>query len=46
MMKWLQLALEVKKYVHEEGRTLAVSQGKMLKDSESKFQYQFDKQTA
>lgn len=46
MIKWLQLALEVQEYVHEEGRTLAVSQGKMLRDSDPKFQYHFDKQTA
>ncbi len=46
MREWLQLALEIKEYVDKEGRTLAVSQGKMLRDDMSKFEYLMDKQTA
>jgi len=46
MTNLLQLALEVKEYVNREGRTLAVSQGKMLRDSEVKFDIILDKQTA
>lgn len=46
MTNLLQLALEVKEYVNQEGRTLAVSQGKMLRDSDSKFALNLEKQTA
>ena len=42
----LQIALEVKAYVEENGRTLSVSQGKMLKDlSHFETEY-YNKQTA
>jgi hypothetical protein len=46
MKNCLQIALEVKTYIEREGRTLAVSQGKMLKDSISNYESNFDKQTA
>jgi len=46
MMNLLQIALEVKRYVENEGRTLAISQGKMLKDKELQMQLFLDKQTA
>lgn len=46
MLESLQLAIEIKNYVQNEGRTLAISQGKMLKDSHKLFQEEFEKQTA
>tara|TARA_Y100001934_G_C12154519_1_gene678912 strand:- start:782 stop:937 length:156 start_codon:yes stop_codon:yes gene_type:complete len=46
MRNWLQIALEVKDYVSNEGRTLSISQGKMLRDPERSFQFEMDKQTA
>lgn len=46
MGNFLQVALEVKQYVANQGRTLAISQGKMLKDPNPQLQVVYDKQTA
>lgn len=46
MTELLELAIEIKEYVNKEGRTLAVSQGKMLRDTENSFSVNLDKQTA
>ncbi len=42
----LQIAIRVKEYVEENGRTLSISQGKMLKDTESIESLYLNKQTA
>lgn len=46
MGNFVQIALEVKQYVANQGRTLAISQGKMLKDSHPQLEVVYDKQTA
>lgn len=46
MNEILNLALSVKEYVGENGRTLALSKGKMLSDQESLSERVLDKQTA
>ncbi len=42
----VELALVVKAYVEENGRTLSLSQGKMMRDSESAYEVYYNKQTA
>lgn len=46
MEDFLQIALKVKEYVEENGRTLSISQGKMLKDHELAFEQYLDKKPA
>lgn len=46
MLDVISLARTIKEYIQNEGRTLAVSQGKMLKDCEINFALKQEKQTA